>query len=143
MLLAALPLLAGCGLTTAPRGDVSTPAKALLGHWQVKDAGTTTSDADGFYFDGKTVYYREGTGETSVTNQYQNTYRAIDSALEPFSITIEYQYQDFVTGQQMTARKEIVFDSDKTQFTFNNNTDTRQAKEGLGPYTYVGPETKP
>lgn len=135
---------AGCGLFTAPpRTNVATPAKALIGHWQIKDAGTTIADEDGFYFDGTTVYYREGTGDTSKANQYQNTYRAIDSSLEPFSLTIEYLYQDFVTGRQMTARKSITFNSDKTQFTFQNNTDTRQSKEELGPYTYVGPETKP
>ena len=140
---AGVMLTSGCGLFTARRGNVSTPAKALLGHWQIKDAGTTITDEDGFYFNGTTVYYAEGTGDKSKTNRYQNTYRAVDSANEPFSITIEYEYQDFVTGQPMTARKSITFNSDKTQFTFSNNTDTRQAKEELGPYTYVGPETKP
>jgi hypothetical protein len=136
----AILFIAGC---TGTARDVSTPQKALLGHWQIKDSQTKIDNWDDIYFSGTTAYFSEGTGETSKGNKYQDQYTVVSASSKTFSILIEYPFTDLKTGQLMTARQIIKFSSDKKSLTFTQNTDTRKSSEELGPYSYIGPETKP
>jgi hypothetical protein len=133
----------GCSLITPPR-DLSAPRLALLGHWQVKDPqAKKIAGWDDVYFSKTTVSYAEGTGQTSVTNRYQNRYSVISESTKSFSLVIEYVYQDLGTGKTITARKTVVFSADKNSLTFKKNNDTREVAEEKGPFTYVGSETAP
>ncbi len=132
------PSLGGCS-----SHDTSSPHQALLGHWKVKDTRDKTNTWDDIYFSASTVYYQEGTGQTSIADRYQNQYSVEAETKNPFSLKIRYVYTDVKTGKPVIARKTIVFSADKTEMSFKANTDTRESKEEAGPYSYSGTETKP
>ena len=92
--LVALCAIAGCGTAR----DVSTPRKALLGHWRNVIPGSGT---DQFYSEKAVTYSGKG-------SDYRLAYTVIEENLSKFTLLVTFG------AQTSTSRKtEVVFSKDR------------------------------
>ncbi len=102
VLVAALALTAavGTGCATAKR-DLSTPAAALLGHWENVSPGT---NAD-VYYGPDTVYYFGGS-----TKPVETSYEIVSEDTDGFALEVRY-------GEESGDPTKIGFSEDRNEIT--------------------------